>query len=548
MSDDTRDDTRDHTRGDTPGTKNGGQGGAGLSRRELMKWLGAGAIAALLPGEFAAAGKDSPPPALGQAAFGRAAGPGLIFVVGDGMPLGVIRAMHEVRTRVLGRADSSLNARLRDPKSSVGLMATASLSSIVTDSAPASAAWATGVKTVNHMLSTLPDGRPLTTIFELAKPRGIATGLVTTTRVTHATPAAWVSHQADRDNEEAIALDMLAFRPDVLMGGGRRHFDPQKRADGRDLLAEFAATGADAVSDRAGLLAAPASARPLVGLFAGSHLAYCVDRLNDPALAAQPSLPEMTAAALKRLAKNRGGFLLQVEAGRIDHASHSNDAWSAIMDAIELDETLGVIDAFLAANPQTLVIVTSDHGNSGWGVNGTGPEYNDATAALMSYRAGTCSFEAAIARMKGRNAAEVRDILEGMSGFSITPAEADMVVAAMQPGYQSYPGDYVYQPDATIGKILAHSAYPKKGAPTVRRGNVGFTSCNHTAEDQLLLAYGHRAKEQGLDRLVDNTALFGTMCRFFGLRHTNPSMRPEEARRFLLSQARSADSMRLHIA
>ena len=526
----------------------------GLSRRELMRLLGAGALAALVPGmvpgSASGSGNGSAQGAdkAARGGFARAAGPSVIFVVGDGMPLGVVRAMHEIRTRVFGRADSNLYARLRDPKSSVGYMATASLSSIVTDSAPASAAWATGVKTINHSLSVLPDGRPLTTIFELVKPRGVATGLVTTTRVTHATPAAWVSHQSDRDSEDTIASELLAFKPEVLLGGGRAHFDPQKRKDGRDLLAGFAAAGYDTVFDRAALLAAPTHAKPLVGLFSPSHIAYHVDRLNDSALSAQPSLPEMTAAALHRLARNPGGFLLQVEAGRIDHASHSNDAWSAILDTIELDDTLGVIDAFLKVNPRTLVIVTSDHGNSGWGVNGTGPEYNDATSALRSYHAGKASFEATIKRMKGKSQGEIQQLVAEMSGFPISPEEAGLILESMQPGYKSFPGDFIYQPDATIGKILAHSVYPSKGAPSLRRGNVGFTSCNHTAEDQLLLAYGHKAKELGLDRLVDNTDLFGVMCRAFGLRHKNPTMTLAQARPFLHANARDADALRRHIA
>ena len=125
------------------------------------------------------------------------------------MPLGVIRAMHEIRTGVFGRRDSNLYARLRDPRSSVGYMSTASLTSIVTDSAPASVAWATGVKTANRFLASLPNGQTLTTIMELLKGKGIGCGLVTTTRVTHATPAAWVSHQPHRDLEDNIALDLL---------------------------------------------------------------------------------------------------------------------------------------------------------------------------------------------------------------------------------------------------------------------------------------------------------------------------------------------------
>ena len=191
---------------------------SGISRRDLIKMVGAGALYALIPGRSLAATSPSPP-------FEPGKGHGIIFVVGDGMPLGVTRAMHEFRTSVFGRPDSALYARLRDPRSSVGYMATASLSSIVTDSAPASVAWATGVKTNNRMLAALPYGRPLTTIMELAKEEGYGCGLVTTTRVTHATPAAWVSHQLHRDLEDDIALDLLAFKPDVLLGGGNVHFD-----------------------------------------------------------------------------------------------------------------------------------------------------------------------------------------------------------------------------------------------------------------------------------------------------------------------------------
>jgi alkaline phosphatase len=511
----------------------------GMDRRQALRLLGAGALTALAAGVLPARA------AAESNGFERAKGPGLIFVVGDGMPAGVVRAMHEVRTRIFGRKDSAMYARMRDPKTSVGLMATQSLSSIVTDSAPASAAWSTGVHTANHHLAVLPDGRELTTIFELVKPRGVATGLVTTTRVTHATPAAWVSHQKDRDLEDVIAAELLAFRPDVLLGGGKKHFDAKKRKDGRDLLAEAASAGYECVSGRAGLKAASGN-KPLLGLFSASHLPYYIDRLNDQALAAQPTLAEMTAAALRRLSASSGGFLLQVEAGRIDHASHSNDAWSAIMDTVELDDTLAVIDAFLAANPDTLVIVTSDHGNSGWGVNGTGPEYNDATEALKSYRAGKSSFEALMKKMKGKGAAEVRELMAESSGFAISMDDAERVVRAMQPGYELTTGDYVYQPDATLGQIMGYSAYPKHGAPSVRRGNVGFTSCNHTAEDMALLAYGRKAGELGLNRLVENIALFDAMCRYFGVSHRNPTMTMAEARPHLA--LRAASDPRLHIA
>jgi alkaline phosphatase len=514
---------------------------SGISRRDLIKLIGVGALGAMLPGRGEAALLPTFEPAKGR---------GLIFVVGDGMPLGVTRSMHEIRTRVFGRPDSSLYGRLRDSRSSVGYMATASLSSIVTDSAPASVAWATGVKTNNRLLSVLPDGRPLKTIMEILKGDGYGCGLVTTTRVTHATPAAWVSHQMHRDLEDTIALDQLAFRPDVLLGGGAVHFDGAKRPDKRDLFKEFGAVGYDVVRDRKALKAGSTAERPLLGVFAASHLAYAVDRLNDTSLGDnQPSLPEMTAAALARLSRNPKGFILQVEAGRIDHASHSNDAWGAIMDTLELDDTLAVIDTYLAANPQTLVIVTSDHGNSGWGVNGTGPDYNDSLAALRSYRAAKASFEVIIRKMKGKGPAEILEIVREYTGFSIKSDESKMIAEAMAADFSPYPGDFVYQPDATLAKILAHSSPGKivKGVaiPEIRRGNIGFTSCNHTAEDQVLLAYGHKAREMGMDRLVDNTYLFEVMCRFFGVGYRNPSMTPEQALPF--QKAASASEWHNHL-
>jgi len=508
---------------------------SGISRRDLIKLLGAGALYALMPNR----GEAAPMPA-----FEPGKGKGLIFVVGDGMPLGVTRAMHEIRTGVFGKADSNLYARLRDARSSVGYMATASLSSIVTDSAPASVAWATGVKTTNRMLAALPYGRPLTTIMELLKDEGYGCGLVTTTRVTHATPAAWVSHQLHRDLEDEIALDMLAFRPDVLLGGGSVHFDATKRPDKKNLFAGFVKAGFNVVRDRNALLASTPDGRPLMGTFAGSHLAYSVDRLNDKELGAgQPSLPEMTSAALQRLSRNPKGFILQVEAGRIDHASHSNDAWGAIMDTVELDDTLAVIDTYLAANPNTLVIVTSDHGNSGWGINGTGPDYKDATAALRSYGAAKASFEVIIKKMKGKGAGDIGEIVREYTGFAIGQDESHMIADAMAADYAPYPGDFIYQPDASLAKILSHSSYGKssKGQPSsgIRRGNVGFTSCNHTAEDQLLLAYGHKAKEFGMDRLVDNTFLYDVMCRYFGVSHRNPSMTLAQALPFLKTASAS---------
>lgn len=531
--------------------KKNGNDSFGISRREVLKMMGAGALYALLPdGGFA----NAP---LGFSPFG---GEGLIFVVGDGMPLGVIKGMHQTRTRIHGEKGTNIYSKMNDGDTLVGLMSTESLSSIVTDSAPASVAWSTGSKTLNRLLASLPDGRPLRTIMELLKERGYACGLVTTTRVTHATPAAWVSHQLQRDNEEAIALDYLKFRPDVLLGGGARFFEPSRRKDGKDLFKAFSDEGYEVVREREKLLSTEifSTSKPLLGVFSSSHISYYLDRLNQPELGKrQPALPEMTRIALQRLSRNPKGFILQVEAGRIDHANHSSDAWTAILDTYEMDLTLGVIGEFLKVNPKTLVIVTSDHGNSGWGINGTGPEYNDSTEALKKYQPIKASFEVMKTRLKKETTpAEIKDIFEHFTTFRITDEEASMIQAAMQPDYKPFHGDYLIQPDAVMGKILAHSLYVKRkevmveGPSLIRRGNVGFTSTNHTGEDQILLSYGYKAKQLGLGRLVDNTYLFHAMCEFFGIQFKNPTMTEEEAKPF--TKAASLEEwkrhMELHVA
>lgn len=523
----------------------------GVSRRDLLKMVGAGAIYALLPHERR--GESS-------SGFTPSEGEGVIFLVGDGMPLGVIKAMHQIRTRIYGEKGTNLYSKLQGGHSVVGYMSTESLSSIVTDSAPASVAWSTGSKTLNRVLATLPDGRPLKTIMELVREQGYACGLVTTTRVTHATPAAWVSHQLQRDDEEAIALDYLKFKPEVLLGGGSRFFEPSRRKDGTDLFRSFSEGGYDVVREREKLLSSEvlSSPKPLLGVFSSSHMSYYLDRINQPDLGKkQPSLPEMTRIALEKLSRNPKGFLLQIEAGRIDHASHSNDAWAAILDTYELDLTLAVIDDYLKVNPKTLVIVTSDHGNSGWGINGTGPEYNDSTEALKKYQPIKASFEWIKTRLKRDSSrGEIRDVFEQFTTFKISNEEASMIQAAMQPDYKPFHGDYLIQPDAVMGMILAHSVYPKivgvsvEGPAQIRRGNVGFTSTNHTGEDQIVLAYGYKADQLGLNRLVDNTYLFTAMCKFFGIRYQNPSMTEEEAKPFIKTASLEEwrRHMKLHIA
>jgi hypothetical protein len=164
----------------------------------------------------------------------------IIFFAYDGLTW---EDLGTARYYAMGHMDRTLEVERLMGTGSSGAMLVHSLTSVVTDSSAASSAWCTGRKIVNQAVSQYPDGTPLTTILQLAKDRGLGTGLVTSTRITHATPACWWAHVAHREMEDEIAEQYLGSGIDVLLGGGEEHFLPGDRADGRDLFQPFAEQG-----------------------------------------------------------------------------------------------------------------------------------------------------------------------------------------------------------------------------------------------------------------------------------------------------------------
>lgn len=249
-------------------------------------------------------------------------------------------------------------------------------------------------------------GNEVVTALELAELKGLSTGIVSTARITHATPAAAYAKSADRNWEdnsdmpeeaiaqgcEDIASQLISFEQnlearftgsdvdglEVVMGGGRRHFLPKNpsfnstdaasstegdRTDDRDLVNEWKVAYGDGVyiMDQAGFDAVDAnSTSHLFGLFNESHMQYEADRNND--IAGEPALSEMTEKAIDVLDNNDSGFFLLVESGRIDHAHHAGSASGALTDAIELSKAVQA--AVNNTNPdETLILVTADHGH-----------------------------------------------------------------------------------------------------------------------------------------------------------------------------------------
>lgn len=258
-----------------------------------------------------------------------------------------------------------------------GYVSTHSANSFVTDSAPAATAIATGVKTNNGVIgqdaTAIPkvrDGQNLTTILELAEKAGLSTGLVTTTRVTHATPAGFYAHVDNRDNESEIADQLVQSNVEVILGGGLQYFVGKndtgfpgiesKRNDNRTVLADFASRGYVCVFNGTAFDGIERNkTEKLLGLFDGSHMLYELQR--EASTEKEPSLAEMTVMATSILSKNPKGFFLMVEGGRIDHAGHERNQSHNVADTLAFDDAVKSALDFARQNNDTLVIVTADH-------------------------------------------------------------------------------------------------------------------------------------------------------------------------------------------
>lgn len=339
------------------------------------------------------------------ATAGAAQAKNVIFFLGDGMGPTTVTA-----SRIYGYGEAGKLAMEKLPRTA--RIKTFSLDAQTTDSAPSMAAYMTGVKSRNEVLSMSGEtvarieadghcaptgnGTAVTTFLEHAKVAGMATGVVTTTELTHATPAATYAHICNRNLPYDIAAQAvpggarynqaLDLGPtpgvDVLMGGGANHWTPKDpstnpsgRPDGRDLTAELQGLGYSYVTDGPGLRGLPASTKKVVGLFSKtSHMNYELDR--DPSK--EPSLAEMTVKAievLRKAAPAGKGFFLMVEGGRIDHALHDTTAQKALADTLAFDSAIQAALATVDLS-DTLIVVTADHDHTmtmnGYGQRGSG--------------------------------------------------------------------------------------------------------------------------------------------------------------------------------
>jgi alkaline phosphatase len=327
----------------------------------------------------------------------------VILMIGDGMSIPTVTATRILEGQLRG-VDGESNNLTIDTLPFSALVKTYSHDGQVSDSAPTASAMMTGVKMRNDVIGFSQDvamndcagskGKEVTTLFAIAERAGMATGVISTARITHATPAGAYAHVANRDWEDDKALsadakaagckdiaDQLVNWPEgdgfeVAVGGGRRHFLPEtmadpedtdkkgNRTDGRDLTTEWTKKDNNHIWGWNGdqfKAWDPKSGAKFLGLFEMSHMEYEADRAKDKG--AEPALSEMVSKTLDRLSQDEDGFVLMIEGGRIDHAHHAGNAYRALIDTIEFNKAIKVV-LDKTRREDTLLIVTADHSHT----------------------------------------------------------------------------------------------------------------------------------------------------------------------------------------
>jgi len=400
----------------------------------------------------------------------------IIVIVSDGMSTGTLNMTDIYLSRKTGTGSNWLQL-YRDNRVNRALMDMASANSIVTDSAAASSSWGGGVRINNGALNISPNGEAHLPIWQKFKKVGKMAGCVTTVPITHATPAGFCINSKRRNDQEFIAEEYLTQGFDVMMGGGNNYFAAEYRKDKRDMYQEFEAKGYQVVKTRTEMLAI-SSENPILGVFYNDGLPYSKDRENNKELSEKiPTLGEMTQKAIDVMKSHPEGFVLQVEAGKVDWAAHGNDIAGLIYDQAALDEAIKVAIDFAEQDEETLVIMTSDHGNANPGII-YGKNANEKFDVIQNYKhtnewiLNGFGKETSISQAKER--------IEYANNFMPTDEEAKLIL-----GYYSdlrANDDGLYNPK--------HLPFETFAQIQKQHNSVGWISMDHSADYVELAMFG----------------------------------------------------------
>jgi alkaline phosphatase len=396
-----------------------------------------------------------------------------------------------------------------------GAVRTYGADSIITDSAPGATAYSTGHKGTDKAIAVGPfrstvDAahtdthlayQPLVTLTEAAKLLGYATGLVATSNIQHATPAAFSAHVPDRSQYDAIAEQQAYQQIDVVLGGGSQYLLPTgaaggARHDGKNLVEALKQQGYAYVTDKAQLAAA--TAERIWGAFAADDMAYELDRARfNPS---QPTIAEMTNTALSHLASSaRGGkrgFFLFVEGSKVDWAAHANDPVGVASDLIAFDDAVGVALRFAESQKNTQVIVVADHGTGGISIGSSAdPNYSktDDDSVVMPLRQAKITADRLASSLSGvEGAPRIRELVGAEWGIRDLSADELSNIESNTSNHSKLQN--------VLGRIIS------------TRARIGWTTQGHTGVDVSLFAYGPDHPHG----LVENTAVGLGIAKYLG--------------------------------
>ncbi|MCX7695864.1 MAG: alkaline phosphatase [Caloramator sp.] len=412
----------------------------------------------------------------------------VIFMLGDGMGIS-----HTTLARWYKGSNLTMD------EITAGIIRTYSAESIITDSAPASTAFATGVKSNDKLIGVYPEKielpskktvdekeayKPLATVLEAAKINGKATGIVSTSQVQHASPAGFTSHVPHRELYYDIAMQQVYQGLDVVFGGGKQYLvpggekynipDDKGRKDGNDLIQELKNMGYAIVEDSKSMK--ETNANKIWGLFSDDAMDFDKDRNPEK----QPSLAEMTKKAIDVLSKDKDGFFLFVEGSEIDWASHANDPVGVISDVLAFDNAVKVALDFAKSNKDTLVIVVSDHDNGGLSI---GSKKTDSTypslplASLLEPLKKAKVTGKGIEKLLDEDRSNIVEVMKEYFGIEDLTAEEIEAIKKAPAGKVQY----------VVGPIISS------------RSTIGWTTTGHTGNDVVFYSYGPCAPKGTLE-------------------------------------------------
>ena len=273
----------------------------------------------------------------------------IILMIGDGMGVPAVYAAMSVSEQPLNLESCPVT----------GLQTTYSSDNYITDSAAAGTALATGTKTKNGAIGVDSQGIRVKSILEIAEENGLATGLVSTSSVTHATPASFIAHQSSRGSYEDIAADFLKTDIDVFIGGGSDHF--AKRKDKINLIDTLKFKGYEVDTTMNSIL--QSKSLKLAGFTAPQQNPYRLKGRGN-------MLAASSSKAIEILSKSPKGFFLMIEGSEIDWAGHANSADTLVDETLDFDKAVGVALDFAKKDGHTLVVITADHETGGVTITG----------------------------------------------------------------------------------------------------------------------------------------------------------------------------------